>query len=188
MSIPEKLNQYVPEESRKAKIEIREELAPIVGKISRILPQEKIWELFSSTPNETGGKIVFPYCRIDAAIIGARDWVYILTHYKHEPSEKEATEDYSRASIQTLRALLWVEIGFDGLENLAVSPASRNWTSGVGHFVDDEQRAKGIMTGGAALYETCLREFVKYRDEQGITDDCFTKYGMESLLDKFRVK
>ena len=91
-----------------------------------------------------------------------------------------------QASKQAMIVGLWVEVGFEGLKNLAVHPASKNWTSGVGHFVTDEERANGIMNGGKIFYNKVLREFVKFRDSHNITDDCFTQHGLEDFLGKWR--
>ncbi len=177
------LNQFVPPDGREEEIELTEELLPVLERISEVIPPDKIWELFSSSPSETGGRIVFPYSRVDAAVISSRDLIYILTNYNL--TEEKLQENYRRASVSALEALTWVEIGFQGLENLAISPASKNWTSAVGHHVTDKERAIGIMTGGKKLYEGCLREFVRYRSQQGITNDCFTEYGLEYLLEPF---
>ncbi len=95
-------------------------------------------------------------------------------------------EDYLNASLIALRVVLWVEVGFQGLEKLAVSPASKNWTSGPGHHATDEERARGILTRGAKLYRECLGQFVDFRTREGITGDCFSRYGVEYLLNQFR--
>lgn len=177
---------YIPEGKKGEKIKLWEYLAPVVGRISQILPPPKVWGFFSSTPGETGGEIVFPYSRVDSLLIESRDYIYLLTNY--ENSQRKTEKYYAAASLSAFRALVWVEIGFQGLENLAKSRASVNWTSGVGHFVNDEERAIGIVTRGAKLYKDCLGDFVKFRSQQGITTDCFTEYRVEYLLDPFRTK
>lgn len=166
------LRVYIPQETSIAPIETRDYLAPVVARIARFLPPEKIWEFFSSAPGETGGVIRFPYCRVDSALINCRDYLDMNM--------------YEKASLQAMRAILWVEIGFQGLENLAYDPASKNWTSGVGHFVDDQERARRIIVNGKDKFEKTLHEFVTYRDTHQINDDCFTDYELETILSQWR--
>ena len=153
------LSGYVPQEARdKAPVEVDEDLFSIVERIARVLPPEKVWKWFSSTPGETGGEIRFPYARIDALTLASEITIHTLTTYPPTNPE-EFEKEYEEAASYALQALIWVEIGFQGLENLAKSLASRNWTSAVGHFVDDKQREIGIMTTGREMYMRCLRNF-----------------------------
>ena len=180
----EKLSHYLPEGKPIARVELREELAPVVIRIGEILPPGVVWELFSSPPKETGGRIIFPYCRVDKEVIGARDCLYSL-----ETFDKRSEKDewwYNRASRQVFKALMWVEVGFEGLKNLAESRASVNWTSAVGHTVSDEERAVKIMTTGREMYEKYLRRFTSFRQANEITEDYFSQYGVEYLLDEFK--
>ena len=179
----ERLSKYVPGKALEAEVILVEKLAPVIERIGQFLPDDVLWDMFSSGPTETGGKIRFPYSRVDSAVIIARDRVWMLDHCRDKFTPEEFQECYEKACIQALKALLWVEIGFQGLENLAISPASRNWTSVVGHFVNDEERAKRIMTTGKAMYVDCLRKFIDFREREGITDDLFVEYGVEYLLE-----
>ena len=183
--VPSDLSNFLPGEGLDVEVKIREELAPVVERISKIIPPDLLWDIFSSTPNETRGRIVFPYSRIDSAVIVARSVVILLDDYKDQCTPKEFKEWYERGCIQAFEALLWVEVGFEGLENLARSSASENWTSAVGHFVNDEERVQGIMTAGKEMFDDCLRRFVEFRNRKKITDDYFTRYGVEHLLDRF---
>lgn len=128
---------------------------------------------------------MFPYSRADSAVINVRDIVYLLEQHGKKYSPEEFQEWYRRGSKQAFEALVWVEIGFQGLENLAKSPASINWTSGVGHFVTAEQRAERIMTTGKEMFDECLRQFVEFRQKEGIKDDYFSQYKVEYLLDSY---
>jgi len=177
----EKLSYYLPKENPEVKIELWDELSPVVERISQVLPPEVLWDLFSSSPTQTGGRIVFPYCRVDNAVMIAGDYSYMFEEYGKTLSESNRW--YQAASAQAFKALVWVEIGFEGLENLAKSKASVNWTTAVGHFVDDEQRATRIMTTGKEMYEECLRQFVSFRRAAGVSEDLFTQYGVEYLLE-----
>ena len=183
--IPFLLNAFLPKKDLGVKIEIEEELAPVVERISKIIPPDLLWDIFSSTPEETGGRITFPYSRVDIAVINTRDTVYLLEKFGKKYSPEEFQEWYRRGSKQAFEALVWIEIGFQGLENLAKSPASKNWTSAVGHSVNAEERAKRIMTTGKEMFDECLKEFVRFRKKEGIKDDYFTQYGVEYLLDRF---
>lgn len=175
---------FIPEELRSEPVKFDDSLAPIVERIGAYLTSEEIWKYFSSSPSETGGIRKFPYCRVDSCLIVCRDLLHLAR--LRETETDDYLSDYDKASKQAMRLGLWVEIGFEGLKHLAVHPASRNWTSAVGHLVSDEERAQGIMTRGKNFYEEVLKEFVKFRDDQQITDDCFTQYGLGHLLDKWR--
>lgn len=177
------LTSFIPKDKKGEEIELSEDLTPVVDRISRILPPDKIWEFYASSLNEGGGKIKFPYCRIDSNVVATRDWIGLIKRPKYSP--ENPAEYYKIASLAALKVLLWVEVGFEGLENLAKNPASRNWT-GLGYYVNDEERARQIVTNGAELYKECLGKFVQFRLEQQIISDCFTEYGVEYLLDSFR--
>ena len=176
------LGQFLPKKDLGAKVEIRKELAPVVERISKIIPPDLLWSIFASHPNETGGTIVFPYFRLDSSLLVSRQIVADLGKNGKEYSLEEYRKLYMEACRESFGALLWIETGFQGLENLATSPASRN----LGWFSNAEERAKGIMSGGKKLFDECLRKFVAFRDKAGITDDYFSQYGVEYLLDKFR--
>lgn len=179
------LRTFVPEELQEANLDIRENLAEVVENLRQILPPEKIWELFSSTPGQTGGRIMFPYARIDSAVICARDNIWMINYFKDSLTADEISDIYLRGSDQAFKALAWVEVGFQGLQNLAISEASRNWTAAVGHFVTDEERAERIMTAGKQLYDECLGSFARYRKENNMRKDYFEEYNVEYLLDPF---
>ncbi len=174
MTLDNSLMRYIPNQDLGTEVEVGEEYATVVQRISEIIPDDLIWTLFSSTPYETGGKINFPYSRVDSAIMVASTRVWMLDKHRERYSPEEFRVNYEKACIQAFEALLWVEVGFQGLANLARSPASRNWTSGVGHSVDDDQRYQGIMTGGKKLWDECLDKFAQFRRKEGITDDYFS--------------
>lgn len=179
------LGKFVPPELVHERVEVNQGMAPIVERISQYLPQEKVWEHFSSTPQETGGVRRFPYYRVDTGLICCRDYLWMIDNAMAKSPEKEQ-QYYGEASDKAMEVALWVEVGFEGLQNLAVHPASKNWTSGVGHFVNDEQRAKGIMTNGKEFYDSVMRGFVDFRDRRRITEDCFTEIHLDPILQKWR--
>jgi len=179
------LRKFLPEEDIGARIEVREDLTPVIERISEVVPSGVLWEFFSSSPTETGGRVVFPYLRVDAQALTCRNYIELLKNHGEEVSPEKRQEWYLRASQSAFKTLLWVEVGFQGLANLARHPVSVNWTSAVGHFVSDKEREEGIMSGGKKLFESCLGEFVSFRRENRISDDCFSQYGAEYLLEKF---
>ncbi len=179
------LHSYLPREGLSAKIEIRQELAPVVERISEIIPHDLVWQIFSSEPIETGGRIIFPYSRVDSSVRFAGNTVKMLNKFRSEYSEKEFKKWCEKACIEAFEALLWVKVGFQGLENLATNPASRNWTS-VGRFLTPNERAEEIMTEGKEFFDSHLRAFVQFRTEEGITDDYFSQYNVEYLLEEFK--
>lgn len=69
--MPDKSELYslVPAEARGLSIELIDDLAPVVERLRQIMPPKLLWSLFASSPSETGGKIVFPYCRVDSDLI-----------------------------------------------------------------------------------------------------------------------
>lgn len=176
MSERSPITHYIPEDQRSMPLEVREDLTPVIDRIARVLPSELIWELYASNPGQTGGIVTFPYCRVDTTVAACRTSTYMINSFK--PKQSDFAEMYGNACNAALAAVVWVEVGFEGLENLARSRASLNWDLGD----TDEERAQGILTGGAKLYRECLAEFVDMRAEHGITDDYFTQYGLEDTL------
>jgi hypothetical protein len=180
------LSRYLPEKKPEVEVELREELAPVVERIGKVLPPELIWKMYSSFPGETGGKILFPYCRVDTSVIISRDLVDKLILDGDKYNREEYQEKYNAACQQAFEALVWVEVGFQGLENLARNRFSTYWTAGLGHFIDDEQRVQGILKEGREFYEDCLRRFVSFRKNANIKQDLFSEHGLGYLLDKFK--
>lgn len=166
-------------------VEVDADLETVVERISTLIPQDILYEMFSSSPNETGGQSRFPYCRVDSQLIVSRNWVEIFERYGAKDQE-DFKRIYEAAANSAFKAIVWVEIGFEGLDNLAESSASKNWTSGVGHFVNDQQRAEGIKTTGREMYYQMLSRFVQFRDANHVEGDIFDTYRAEGLLDKFR--
>lgn len=176
----ESLSSYPPEQDLGPEVIFDSELEWVVNNLRRRLEPEQIWELFASSPRATGGKIRFPYCRVDSSVGIASEALSLIV----DNSCIEITENewYKMASKNAFRALLWVEVGFEGLDNLAVSSASRSWTSAVGHSVSDEERTERIKKEGREMYQDCLRRFIEFRKNAGITYDIFTQNGAEDLL------
>ena len=179
------LMAYLPKQDLGVEVKVRKQYAPIIQRVSKVIPDELLWTLFSSAPSETGGKIEFPYSRVDSAVINTRDIVWMLDEFRENYSSEGFNELYEKGCNQAFKALLWVEVGFQGLENLAKSPASKNWTTGVGHCVNDKERAEGIMTEGKKLYNDCLSKFAQFRKGEEIANDRFSQYQVEYLLDNF---
>lgn len=180
----ENYRSFPPKEN--ALVELEEDLAPVIDKIAHFLPPEVIWDLYSGYPSQEGGISVFPYCRVDSAVINAEGNIRTLIKFESRLDNSKRKEIYDFACKLAFKALVWVEIGFEGLDNLAESDASRNWTEGVGHFLSTEERAKLIKTNGRELYDRCLRSFAEFREQHQLKDDLFSKFNLERLLDKYR--
>jgi hypothetical protein len=179
------LEKFVPSELIHEPVEMNDSMSLIVDRISEYLAPEQVWEHFSSSPSSTGGVRRFPYYRVDTGLLCCRDSLLLIEDSKQKSLESER-KFYQRASNFAMEVVLWVEVGFGGLQNLAVHSASKNWTSGVGHFVNDEQRAQLIMTNGKEFYDSVMRSFVSFREVNQIANDCFTKIKLEPVLEKWR--
>ncbi|MBU1085481.1 MAG: hypothetical protein ABIJ43_02445 [Candidatus Beckwithbacteria bacterium] len=180
------LNGFIPDQDPGVRIELRKELFPVIERISRIIPPKLVWELFSSKPGQIKRRIVFPRLRVDTVILSTDDGISLSKFYEKKEKWEKSAEWYKWSSQQVFKALLWVEVGFQGLENLANSPASKNWTSGIGNFVNAQERAEGIMFKGKLMFNDCLRNFIEFRDQREIDNDIFTQYKVEYLLDPYR--
>jgi len=157
------LQKFAPPESSGKQVQYDESLLPVVERIARVLPKEKVWEYFYDD------KYGFPYLRGNLSLILIDD--YLELHV----AERDSAEWYKSMSEEALKVLVWVEIGFEGLDNLAASPASRNWES--------------IKTHGRSQYEERLRRFADFRKTYpGKDTDCFAQYGLEYLLDRWQGK
>ncbi|HAV14929.1 MAG TPA: hypothetical protein DCX25_01215 [Candidatus Pacebacteria bacterium] len=76
------LLEYVPQEAyERAPVKVSEDLLSVVERIARVLPPEKVWKWFSSTPGETRREIRFPYARIDALTLATEITIDTLTIY-----------------------------------------------------------------------------------------------------------
>ncbi len=179
------LEQFIPQELEGAKIDIQYDLTDVVERLSQVLPPHRIWGLFSSNPNETGGIVTFPYSRVDTTVISARDLIWTINYFKDTLTVEDISNLYLKGSIEAFEAVTWIEIGFQGLHNLAISEASKNWTTDVGHHPTAEERAQRIMTTGKKMYDACLVTFTRYRNENNMKGDYFEEYGLEYLLDPF---
>lgn len=178
------LERFIPEGSEHRIIVLDEELAPVIARIAEVIPDNIIFELFSSRFGERGEKTAFPVCRVDIMLIVCRDEIQmILRPNIYNLTQAEIVEGYRRASQAAMKALLWVKVGFQGLPNYALSPDSVSWTAGPEHFVSAQERARWICTKGADMYRESLGKFARYRKRKKIQNDCFTRRGIEYLLD-----
>ena len=180
----ETLSTFIPttlnhRDSENPKIKLCSELGYVVTRISDVLPKEKIWELFSSNVEATRGKIKFPYCRVDSAMMKSNSWAELAENPLYQ---QYFEENYKEACKAAMAAIVWVEIGFRGIENLAISLASVNWTTRIGHLVSSEERAQKIMSEGKEWYDEFKKKFSIFRNKYKIADDCFTLYKIEHLL------
>lgn len=175
------LKSFVPKDQ--SEVELNTYLTEVAQRISTVIPPDDVFKLFSSTPNQTGGIAKFPFCRMDMTLIACNESIQRIEKINNENYFQRGFEN---ASMYALKAVLWIEVGFEGLDNLADSPASINWTTDAGYFVNDRERANVIKATGREMYNETLRKFVQFRDSRGITEDIFTRYGVGNLLDRWK--
>jgi len=173
------LEIFVPPKT--GEIILNDDLAAVIERISEVLPAEAVWRYFSSSPSETGGIKEFPYCRIDGLMYAAHQYMGGIEELKAMGGDFDHA--YKGATETAMKILLWVEVGFQGLENLAKSPASKNWTSGVGHSATDSERELKINTEGKKMYQAFLTRFITFRRNFKMSGDCFDEYKLEHLLE-----
>lgn len=177
----ERLSRYFPSDVE-TKVVLAEERIPEIERIGEFLPDEVLWEMFSSNPKSTGGVIIFPYLRVDGRIIEMNDWMTISS------DNPERLYCIMRACLPAFKVLLWVEVGFEGMGGFARKADLRNWTSFGGHWQEREEKAATILEEGKGYYEESFRKFALFREKnKGIIgdNDLFSRYGVEFLLDSF---
>lgn len=181
----ENLKGFVPAEASGKPVRLVEDLLPVVERIARVLPAEKVWQYFASAPSATGGITKFPYLRVNACLQGIMNNLGLFRLAEKENNSDDKKKFYQKMSEHAQKVLVWVEVGFEGLENLAVSPASVSWEMGT----DVASRAEKIMTDGKQYYNKQLRSFVAFRNSYPDKDaDCFAQYHLEPLLDRWQKK
>lgn len=156
----------------------------VVYRLGSALPLDVVFDWYSSSPSETGGKITFPYDRVDSDLIVIPMQLH-LTDVIQDQTKKKGW--YEEASRTCAKMLSWVDIGWEGLRNLGSHPASRNWTSGPGHHASDEERAEYIATEGETWVNKVVGEYSKARrtyDPQFGQNDVFRKHKIEHLLER----
>ena len=160
------------------------ELVLVSSRICRVIPNDLAKRLFSSAASETGRVVRYPYCRMDSLIINGNillDDLEVLLQNNSCVESMRFKTDYDKVCIFALKALLWIEVGFGGFEIYAHSKASKNWTSGVGHFLKDEDRINKLMSVGITQYKDFIRRFVSFR-QRFQEEDCFSELDVEYLL------
>ncbi len=175
-------DRYCPDNTF-LEVEFRPKLLPVIRRIGEYLSPEKVWKHFLSSPSVNGGVSIFPYLRVDSAFFFING---ICSLFEKYPEEADQQEWYRKVSEKAMCVILWIEVGFQGLGNLAKDDASRSWTGGVGHFLTDKERAKEIMDDGRLWYDETMSRFVLLRDQLGIENDCFTRHELEGFLHEWR--
>lgn len=180
----ENLRSLVPQSEAHKPLKIDETLLFVVQRIAEVLPAEKVWEYFVSDPTQAGGRgtvLRFPYLRLDACFYGIHDKLALYSIYMKKEDLGKMKSAYKKASEYALRALLWIDVGFEGFEKYAVSSHTSNWNVGV----DAETRALEIKTMGRRIFDERLGEFKVFRDMYPERNsDCFAEYHLEELLDR----
>jgi len=157
----------------------------VVYRLGQALPIDVMFDWFSSTPDQTGGKAQFPYQRIDSNLVSIRNCLGFMERAKEDGEKKKY---YEQVTGQVARTLSWIDIGWNGLENFASNPdATVNWTSGPDHSADAEARARWIVTEGKQWIDQVVEKYKKARstyDRKFGGNDVFRKYKIEHLLSR----
>lgn len=176
----EYLSRFIPE-SFKKQVHFVPEVIPAIKSLSRQLPTDRIWDAYSTAryPGQTGGRVVFPYYRIDTSLAVCE---MALMRAEGAKTVERATKVYKEAAASALDTVAWIEVGFGGLEKLMQNrSAVRNTTAG-----DDEKHNKAVLLSLQQQYRRVLGGFVQTRIDRGITDDDFARFNLEHLLYQFR--
>lgn len=176
----EYLAQFVPPPFRQA-VHYQEEVTPAVERLAAKLPVDRIWDTFSTAryPGQTGGRILFPYYRIDTSLAVCE--MALMRARSTKAAEVRKTQGFLEATTSAFNTVAWIEVGFGGLKQLLQNRvAVRNLTVG-----DNEEHNKGLLLSQKAQYDRVMTDFVAARTERGITDDDFMRYGLLHLLEKF---
>lgn len=152
-------------------------------------PRERVEQLYTSQESETGGQKLFPYFRLDKAMLT----YYLSTHALQDVDENSygipELLDYQTARMRAFAIAAWVEIGCGGMDNLAQSDLSKNWTfiSG-GHFISEQERAPLILAEGAEDYRKMMQHYVALRSvwEQRLSDAFAEDTSLEPEPDPFQ--
>lgn len=183
------LTKYIPKNfpfnELKGELRIQDELIPVLNKIKEQIPhlsQKEIWRLFSETQKGEDQVSYFPYCRVDIELDTAKNSIEILETFPQILSEKENfLRIYGGGSKAAFKALVWVELGFGGLESYYVSSDVAVWP-----YILGVETSKIIMTYGKSLYEKALKNFTKFRFSHQHPSDLFDKYHLVHLLKPYR--
>ncbi|MFA6005047.1 MAG: hypothetical protein WC775_00995 [Patescibacteria group bacterium] len=155
----------------------------VIYRLGTALPIDTTINWFSSGRNATGGKVVFPYLRVDMNIITAHEDLSRIACY---PVDFDTRLTFDGASLKLARTLVWLNCGWGGLENYAENAsATINWTSGCGHIASPEKRKAYILNAGKKWIETLIVQYQQmaplyYANED--PNDFFYKYGLAHLL------
>lgn len=181
-AIDSSLRSFIPPDVKNIKLN-KDYFKPVINKIAQVLPKEEIFRLFTSVAEQAGGTPEFPFCVVDGSILDASQAVDVLETYT-DTNNPRWSALYQVASKEAFKALVWVEVGFEGFENFAKSPAAESWTAS-GYDFTPENRAL-MLTEGKEIYKSRLERFTHYRSSHAVPKDLFDTYHLESLLTPFK--
>lgn len=164
-------------------LRLNDDYFDVVHRLSQVLPVDVMFDWFSSKPEETAGKIQFPYQRVDLNFIVVEARIALM---ERANEERKRQEHYELATKIAASTLTWIDIGWDGIEKFAMNPeATSLWTSGPGHSANPEQRAQYIITEGKEWLNRVVKRYTTVRDSYVSTyvnTDVFKEYNLEHLL------
>lgn len=175
----EYLRGFVPADFRRD-VNFVLEIVPAIRNLSAKLPRDRIWDAYSTAkyPGQTGGRVLFPYYRVDTSLAVCE---MALMRVEHTKTTEQAVDTYSDATATAFNTVAWIEVGFGGLEQLMSNRAAvRNTTAG-----NDEMHNKAVLLSLKQQYERVMGTFVQTRVDRGIVDDDFARFNLEHLLYRF---
>ena len=166
----------------------REVIENIIQCLSQ-LPLRVIVDWYISPPHATK-EILFPYLRIDGVLINITDLMDLINNSLRND---ENTQTFLKASEQMARLLVWIKVGYEGIEKLASHhEATKNWTSGPGHRASGKEREEYILTKGVKWINEVIENYCRFREENrhliDSNTDPFIRYNLEELLSPIEVK
>lgn len=149
---------------------------PILDRINQYIPFNLIVEFFTSDPLSTGGQRRFPYFRVDEAISLINDNISLSETYKTQERIEKEKEKYKKAALYVMRLLLWIDVGIQGWVNYADCS-----------FANSSHRIKlDEVNKTNQWHRETIVKFIRYRNDNSISDDCFVQYGVERLLEGYQ--
>lgn len=159
----------------------------VIGKIGNVLPNDAMLDWFTSNPNSTGKVNLFPYFRVDTALIAIDAEISNLPLFDDVNVTKEV---YQKITMLCAQTLVWVDVGFTSFHDLvSFFDASENWTGLDSDSTNLDKKIKETADKANMWLCDTVKSYVqarqKYGQEFGLgNEDPFHKYCIEYLLEQ----
>lgn len=162
-------------------VHFQPEIIPAIERLATKLPKDRIWCFYStaSDPEQIGGEVVFPYYRTDGALLSCEISLSLSATAK---TLERGSDHYLQAAIKAFNTVVWIEVGFGGLKAFFENKVA------VHHLTigDNNQYNQVIFDGQQEQYNRVMKQFTTARNTRDITEDDFTRFSLEYLLEQFR--